>query len=44
MKNYQKSIMLQTSQNNLGFSLYTIPFTCYLVTTLEIKIKSNRVY
>ena len=35
MENYTKSIVLQTSQNNLGFSLCVTLSVCYKVTTSE---------
>ena len=29
--------MIQTSQNDLGFSLYTMLFICYIATTSEVE-------
>ena len=34
-KLYTKSLVIQTFQNNFGFSLYTMPFIYYIVITLE---------
>ena len=33
---------LSNSQNNLGFGLCTAPFVCYMVTTLNNLMKSER--
>jgi len=35
------SSMIQICQNNLGFSLYTVPFVCHMVTTLDEWMKSE---
>ena len=29
------SLVMQTSQNDLGFSLYAMPFVCYIVATSD---------
>jgi len=34
-KLHTKSSIIQTCQNDLGFSLYTIPSVCYMITILE---------
>ena len=43
IETHTKYTVLQTFQNNLGFSLYTILLVCYEVTTLEVEQSSKRV-
>ena len=38
---YEISSVIQTCQNNLSFSLYTISSICYIVTTSDEQIKSK---
>jgi len=41
-KLHTKSSVIQISQNDLDFSLYTMPSIYYIVTTLEDGSKSER--
>jgi len=42
MKTYTKCMMVQTFQNNLDFSLYTILSVCHRVITSKIEQSLNR--
>jgi len=43
METYTKCMIVQTFQNNLGFSLYTVLSVCHRVVTLKIEQSLKRV-